>query len=117
MRRILLVVDSLGVGGAERHVVDLARSLAARGEQVIVACSIGGALTSELEQAGVPVRCLMGRLVKRRLSVIYAWRLRRLVRAERFDLVHAHLHAAAAATSCSGATALPSKSTVARSVA
>ncbi len=63
----------------------------------MVACSIGGPLTSDLEQAGVPLRCLTRRLVKRRLSLVYAWRLRRLVRRERFDLVHAHLYASVTA--------------------
>jgi glycosyltransferase involved in cell wall biosynthesis len=93
--RLLLVVDSLEVGGAERHVVDLALALRRRGYKVTVACSVAGELSGRLEEGDVPVRPLLDRLVKRRLSVAYAYRLRRLV--GRFDLVHAHIYASAAA--------------------
>jgi hypothetical protein len=37
--RILLVVDSLDLGGAERHVTDLALALRAKGHRVVVACA------------------------------------------------------------------------------
>src|SRR3712207_9125862 len=54
--RLLLVVDSLEVGGAERHVVDLAAALCRKGHEVEVACSVAGGLAQRLEEAGVPVR-------------------------------------------------------------
>jgi glycosyltransferase involved in cell wall biosynthesis len=95
--RLLLVVDSLEVGGAERHVVDLAVALGREGYEVTVACSIGGGLSEPLEEANVPVRPLLDKLVKRRVSVAFARELRRLIREERFDLVHAHIYASAAA--------------------
>jgi glycosyltransferase involved in cell wall biosynthesis len=91
--RVLLVTDSMSWGGAERHVVDLAVALSSRGYEVLVACSAGGPLAQELHQAGIPVRVLGGRLVKRRLSLAYAWRLRRLLRVANCQLVHAHVHA------------------------
>ena len=94
---LLLVVDSLEVGGAERQVVDLALALQRGGHEVTVACSVAGALSGALVEAGIPVRPLLDRLVKRRLSPAYAWRLRRLVRRERFDLVHAHIYASVVA--------------------
>lgn len=93
MGRVLLVVDSLDGGGAERHVVDLATALRARGWDVQLACSAGGVRRSGLDAAGVPVHVLHGRLVKRRLSLRYALRLRRLVRRLRPDVVHAHVYA------------------------
>jgi glycosyltransferase involved in cell wall biosynthesis len=94
----LLVVDSLEVGGAERQVVDLALALRRKGYEVVVACSIAGDLSAALEESGTSVRPLLRRLVKRRLSPVYAWRLRRLLlRSERFDLVHAHIYASAVA--------------------
>lgn len=96
-RRLLLVVDSLETGGAERHVADLATSLASRGYEVTVACSVGGTFASSLERMGVAVRPLARTLVKRRLSVGFARALRRLLRAEPFDLVHAHVYASAGA--------------------
>ena len=95
--RLLLVVDSLEVGGAERQVVDLAAALRRNGYGVTVACSVAGDLSGALERTGVPVRPLLGRLAKRRLSLAYAWRLRRLLRKERSDLVHAHIYASVVA--------------------
>jgi glycosyltransferase involved in cell wall biosynthesis len=95
--RVLLVIDSLEVGGAERLVVDLALALRRKGHGVTIACSVAGDLSSVLEREGVPVQPLLGQLVKRRLSAAYAWRLRRLIRRERFDVVHAHVFASAAA--------------------
>ncbi len=95
--RLLLVVDSLEVGGAERHVADLASALHSKGYEVEVACSIADGLSKPLEGAGVPVRPLTGRLVKRRVSVAYARGIRRLLREGRFDLVHAHIFASAVA--------------------
>ena len=95
--RLLLAVDSLDIGGAERHVVDLAASLVQRGHDVTLACSRGGALESAARGAGVRVRELVGTLVKRRVSARYAWELTRLVRTGHFDLVHAHVYASAVA--------------------
>ena len=92
-----MVVDSLEVGGAERHVVDLAVSLSRREYEVTVACSVAGDLSESLEEANVPVRSLLDQLVKRRVSAGYARALRRLAKEERFDLVHAHVYASAAA--------------------
>jgi len=96
--RSLVVVDSLEVGGAERHVVDLAVALRRKGHGVTVACSATGGLSNLLDGANVPVRVLLDRLAKRRVSVTYARGLRRLVREQRFDLVHAHIYASAAAS-------------------
>jgi glycosyltransferase involved in cell wall biosynthesis len=95
--RLLLVVDSLEVGGAERQVVDLAAALQRNGYEVTVACSVAGGLSDALEEMEIPVRPLLGRLAKRRLSRAYAWRLRRLLKSERFDLVHAHIYASVVA--------------------
>jgi L-malate glycosyltransferase len=47
--RLLLVVDSLDFGGAERHVVDLAVALRRKGHEVTVACSVAGELSSALQ--------------------------------------------------------------------
>ena len=42
--RVLMAVDSLDVGGAEKQVVTLASALKARGHTVTLACSAGGQL-------------------------------------------------------------------------
>ncbi|MBV9281203.1 MAG: glycosyltransferase, partial [Chloroflexi bacterium] len=99
--RILLVVDSLDVGGAERHVVDLALALRHRYD-VTVACSAGGVFAGELERAALPFVLLGQTPIKRRLSLSYARWLRRIVRQGDFDLVHAHCYASSCAAA--GAT-------------
>ena len=96
--RLLMVVDSLDVGGAERHVVDLVLALQREGHAVTVACSVSGSLAESLEAARIPVRPLVGWIVKRRVSLPYALGLRKLLRENRFDLVHAHVYASAAAS-------------------
>lgn len=98
--RLLLVGDSLNVGGAEWHVVNLASALAQRGHSVTLACTVEGALAPLAEQAGISVRPLLHHLVKRRLSPKYAWRLARLIRQGQFDLVHAHMYASTLAAAC-----------------
>jgi len=95
--RLLLIVDSLEVGGAERHVVDLAAALRRKGHKVEVACSVAGGLAQRLQEAGVPFRPLTERLVKRRVSPAYARGVGRLLMEKRFDLVHAHIYASAVA--------------------
>ena len=106
--RVLLVVDSLEVGGAERHVVDLASALHRKGYEVEVACSITDGLSRPLEEAGVPVRPLTRRLVKRRVSLAYVRGVKKLLREGRFDLVHAHIYASAvAAAIATRGTGLP----------
>ena len=86
--RVLLVVDSLDVGGAERHVCALVEALAARGYIAAIACSTGGTLADTLP-ASVAVHVLRDQLVKRRVSLPFAWALSCLLRREAFDLVHA----------------------------
>jgi glycosyltransferase involved in cell wall biosynthesis len=96
-RSVLLVIDSLEGGGAERYVVDLAIALGDRGWPVEVACSIAGVRAGALADAGIPVSVLVGRLVKRRVSGPYGWALRQLVQQRHPAVVHAHLYASAAA--------------------
>jgi glycosyltransferase involved in cell wall biosynthesis len=105
---LLLAVDSLELGGAERHVVDLARALRRRGYGVEVACSVTGGLAEPLQAAGVPVWPLTRRIVKRRVSLAYARGIRRLLKERRYDLLHAHIYASAVAAAIAiRGTALP----------
>ena len=50
--KILMTLMSLDIGGAETHVVELAKELQGRGHEIIIA-SNGGAYVPELEQVGV----------------------------------------------------------------
>ena len=94
---MLLVIDSLDGGGAERYVVDLAIALRSRGWDVEVACSAAGVRPGQLRASDDPVNVLAGSLVKRRLSLRYVRALRRLLAQGRYDVVHAHLYASGAA--------------------
>jgi len=106
--RVLLVVDSLGEGGAERYVRELAIALRHRGWPVEVSCSTGGVGESALAEAGVPTFPLLDDLVTRRASPGYAGALRRLVQERRPAVVHAHRYASAvAATAALRDTAVP----------
>ncbi|MEV6562521.1 glycosyltransferase family 4 protein [Nocardia sp. NPDC051756] len=96
--RILMVIDSLQIGGTERHLIGLATGLAARGHRVSVACSVGGELRPALEQIPVQVITLSSRVVHRRVSVVLAVKLWKLLRHGNFDIVHAHQVASATAS-------------------
>ena len=87
--KILMVTMSLGIGGAETHIVELSRALAARGVEVHVA-SAGGVYESALEEAGIPHTTLpLDR--KTPFALLRARRgLATLLRREHFDVVHAH---------------------------
>ena len=106
-RRVLLVIDSLDGGGAERYVVDLAIALRSRGWDVEVACSAAGVRAGQLRASDVPVNVLAGSLVKRRLSLRYVRALRRLLAQGRYDVVHAHLYASAAAAAAAARATPP----------
>ena len=92
--KILLLIDSLGVGGAETHVCDLARELATSGHDVTVASS-GGELARYLGEWGV--RHIKMRFFTRGvfLGVCDYFRLRSLARREKFDVIHEHSRRAA----------------------
>ena len=90
--KILLLIDDLCLGGAQTHVLTLARGLCARGHEVWVA-SDGGVLEEECRGCGVrtlrfvhPVRAPSLPLYLPRLV---CWLLRRQ-RSTGFDVLHAH---------------------------
>ena len=87
--KILYVIWSLAVGGAERVVSLLARHLDPSSYRPMVAClNDAGQLAGPLEEAGVPVVAMH----KQGLAdVRVLWRLIRLIHRERIQLVHTHL--------------------------
>ncbi|WP_417448406.1 glycosyltransferase [Idiomarina abyssalis] len=87
--RILIVVKGLGLGGAERHVVDIAIALAQAGHSVSVCYVLPNknALASELKDARVTVECIGGRV-----WWISAFpKFLRAVFRQKPDIIHAHL--------------------------
>jgi glycosyltransferase involved in cell wall biosynthesis len=88
--RLLLVIRSLGHGGAERQLSTLARALAGRGLDVTVATFYGGgALEGELAGSGVTLRSIGKR---GRWDVAgFLGRLAGLVRSLRPDVIHGYM--------------------------
>ncbi len=87
--KILMTLMGMEIGGAETHVAELCRELAARGHDVTVA-SNGGVYVAELERCGVkhvtlPLHSKSPSCLVRSYSG-----LERLIKREKFDLVHAH---------------------------
>ncbi|HET9865321.1 MAG TPA: glycosyltransferase [Steroidobacteraceae bacterium] len=83
--RVVQVTESLEIGGAERVVVTLANSLAARHESSVICLKQLGPLAAEL--AGVPVSCIGKREGNDPAAIL---RLARAFEAARADVVHAH---------------------------
>lgn len=89
--RLLWLIDSLTVGGAEALVVPFARRIdRQRFDLTVCAMSVisGNPIEARLRAEGVPVVNLGARSLRDREAF---GRLQDLVRSERIDLVHAHL--------------------------
>jgi glycosyltransferase involved in cell wall biosynthesis len=87
--RVAQVIWSLGLGGAEQVVIRLAASLDRRRFDPFVCClDQPGLFAPRAEAAGVEVVALGKRGP---LDVRAAWRLARLLRSRRVDVVHTHL--------------------------
>ncbi|MDR1588655.1 MAG: polysaccharide pyruvyl transferase CsaB [Oscillospiraceae bacterium] len=88
-KKILLATMSLGIGGAETHITELARELTARGYGVAVV-SAGGVYVSDITGCGAkhyfaPLNTRRPRDMARAFVA-----LARLMRTEKYDIVHAH---------------------------
>lgn len=86
---VLLLSMSLDLGGAETHVISLAKALQRRGMRVLVA-SNGGRLVEQLSQAGIP-HFPVALHARKPLGILHSiFQVRRLVQKHRVDLMHAH---------------------------
>lgn len=87
--RILLAIMQFDIGGAETHVLELAKELSKRGLYVVVT-STGGAYVKELEKFNikhykVPLNS------KNPFTVAKAYKkLQRIIEDEKIDIVHSH---------------------------
>ncbi len=84
-----MTLMGLDIGGAETHVLELSRALHEMGHEITVS-SKGGVYVKELEEAGIRhVRLPLH--TKNPFSVIKSYfGLRKLIKKEKFDIVHAH---------------------------
>jgi glycosyltransferase involved in cell wall biosynthesis len=90
--RVLQIVTSLVVGGAERLVVAAASGLPSSEYDIRICCfSERGPLATEAAERGIQVWCLDAFPSLRRPAAL--WRLYRIIRAFAPDIVHTHLQA------------------------
>lgn len=89
--KILMTTMSLDIGGAETHIIELAKELMRRdGDTKITVASNGGVYVSELESNGIR-HVTLPLHTKNLISVIKSYfGLKKLIEAERFDIIHAH---------------------------
>lgn len=92
--KILMLISSLELGGVETHVYELSRAISMLGAEVTIA-SNGGVLSKKLSCFGI--RHISLPLDSRKpLSLFRSYMgVRKLLRDERFDIVHAHSRIAA----------------------
>ena len=89
MKKILMTLMGLEIGGAETHVVELAIELSRRGYEISVA-SNGGVYVADLEQAGI-THYQIPLHNKKPMNMLKSYRaLKKLIKQEKFDVVHAH---------------------------
>lgn len=88
-KKIMMATMGLDIGGAETHIVELAKQLHTMGHDVFVV-SNGGVYVPELQQAGI--RHYQAPLHRRSLSCMRRSLhiLRKVIQSEKPDVVHAH---------------------------
>lgn len=88
MTPVLLMVYSLGTGGTERQLTEIARSLDRTRYQVHVGCFHKGMRADELETAGIPILHLPVRSFLKPSALRGAWLLIRYLHRHRIRMVH-----------------------------
>jgi len=87
--KVLMCLMGLNIGGAETHVVELCRALAAQGVDVSVASS-GGVYVDELKACGIKHFDVPLHNKHPKNLVKSYFILKKIIRGNRFDVVHAH---------------------------
>ncbi len=89
--RILNLITTLSEGGVERQLCQLLPRLNKAGFETVMACTDSpGKLAAVLEERGIKVHL---QRVRSRFHPLDIYRLMRLIKKERIDLVHAHMYA------------------------
>lgn len=86
--KILHIIASTGVGGAEKHLLDLCKQQRDLGAQVCVALPKEGALSRTLQINGIDYFLIRA---GGRWHPLTLWSLRRIIRRIQPDLIHAHM--------------------------
>lgn len=85
--KVLLLTDSDGFAGTERHILDLAKGLRAQGVNIAVACPEPSLLSEGLKREGLP-HVVMQKGGPYDRAAIH--RLRDLLASGKFDILHSH---------------------------
>lgn len=86
---ILQVCSAREIGGGERHLVDLTKSLAARGHSVYLALIPNSPLISEL--SFLPTHQILEVPLRNSMDVSSAMHLARFAREQSIDIIHSHV--------------------------
>ncbi len=86
---LLMALMQLDIGGAETHVVELAKELSKRGYNIIIA-SNGGAYVKELEEAGIRHYTVPLNTKKPKCVIKAKNELKKIITEEKIDIVHSH---------------------------
>lgn len=87
--KILQICSAREIGGGERHLVDLARSLAERGHTVYVALIPGSPLIREL--SFLPKQQILELPLRNSLGLFSVMQLARFAREHEVEIIHAHV--------------------------
>jgi L-malate glycosyltransferase len=87
--RILQICSAREIGGGEKHLADLANTLAQRGHDVFAALAPGSPLRALL--SAVPAEHIDELPMRNALNLATALKLSRFVRANDIEVVHAHI--------------------------
>ncbi|MBZ0108443.1 MAG: glycosyltransferase [Candidatus Scalindua rubra] len=90
--KLLIIIDELEPGGAERLVVEYAKNLSEEKYDIKVCCLVrGGVFAEELKECNIPV-IILGKKFRYDVSIII--KLVRLILRDKPDIVHTHKFAA-----------------------
>ena len=87
--KILQICSARTIGGGEKHVVDLANGLHARGHEVYAALRPSSGLRAELR--ALPERNILPLRAQGPLNILNAFSLARFIRERKVDVIHAHI--------------------------
>ena len=86
--KILQISSAKNFGGGEKHLVDLAKGLRARGHEVFLAVPDGSPITENLKD--VPAKNILRVKIKNSSDVLAAFKIARFIKQNKIEIAHAH---------------------------
>ncbi len=91
--KVLQLIPNLGTGGAERFVCELANELKKQGEHCTIATLYNSQKSDEISKSHLNNINIQSLGKKIGIDIRMFWKISKLVKKERFDVVHAHVGA------------------------